>query len=145
MLTNATISCGNIGEGAFYSCINLTSITFGAAVESIGDNAFHTCNSLSDVYMTNVEVWLKIRFAEKEWTPLDDFYSTLNIVDDDGNEVTKVEIPNTIAEINEHAFYNCKNLKSVAIPNSVTEIGDYAFYNCDSLTSITIPDRVTSN
>jgi hypothetical protein len=35
-------------------------------------------------------------------------------------------------------------LSEYDIPDSVTEIGDYAFYGCDSLTSITIPDSVTT-
>lgn len=48
-----------------------------------------------------------------------------------------------IIKIEDSAFSECSNLKSVTIPNSVSEIGEEAFRNCSSLTSITIPDSVT--
>ena len=49
-----------------------------------------------------------------------------------------------VIRIDNSAFYNCFNLKSVTIPNSVTSIGDHAFSFCDGLTSITIPNSVTT-
>lgn len=75
--------------------------------------------------------------------------------------VTKVELPDTVTDIDENAFKDMKNLVSVKMPakiksigNSafegctalkavdlykVEEIGKYAFKNCKSLESITIP------
>ena len=53
-------------------------------------------------------------------------------------------IPNSIAIIEEEAFYNCSGLTSVTIPNSVTSIGGSAFSGCSGLTEITIPESVTS-
>ena len=53
-------------------------------------------------------------------------------------------IPDSVTEIGDSAFFNCKNLTSVTIGNSVTSIGDQAFYGCSSLTSATIPAGVTS-
>ena len=52
-------------------------------------------------------------------------------------------IPDTVTVIEDFAFKNCKNLKSVTIPDGVTEIGDDAFRNCSQLTEIVIPDSVT--
>lgn len=40
-------------------------------------------------------------------------------------------------------FSNCDNLTSVNLPNSVTSIGDHAFSGCDSLTSINLPNSIT--
>ena len=61
----------------------------------------------------------------------------------ESSEITKVVIPNSVAEIDDEAFYNCRSLESVVIPDSVTEFGEKVFTYCRSLKSITIPDNVT--
>ncbi len=55
-----------------------------------------------------------------------------------------VVIPNGVQSIFEYTFWGCSSLTSVTIPESVTSIGDGAFQNCSSLTSVTIPESVTS-
>ena len=42
-----------------------------------------------------------------------------------------------VTTIGEYAFCGCENLTSVNIPDSVTSIEREAFYDCESLTSIT--------
>ena len=49
-----------------------------------------------------------------------------------------------VTSIDESAFCNRINLKSITIPDSVTTIGRGAFDGCTNLTSITISDSVTS-
>ena len=56
--------------------------------------------------------------------------------------MTSVEIPNSVKEIGERAFYCCYSLTSVEIPNTVKEIGQDAFIRRQSLTSVEIPDNV---
>ena len=46
--------------------------------------------------------------------------------------------------INEGAFANCEQLKSIKFPDNLAFIGKAAFYKCTGLTSITIPSSVTS-
>ena len=85
--------------------------------------------------------------------------------------LTSVQIPDTVTEIGDNAFYNCTSLKSVTIQNdnpscvkkigrqafmycraltdisildSVTEIGSDAFHHCDELDTVTLPEGVTS-
>ena len=62
---------------------------------------------------------------------------------------SSLTIPSTLGGrkvtiIGEHAFDNCKNLKSVTIQNGVTSIGYAAFGFCENLTSVTIPNSVIS-
>ena len=55
-----------------------------------------------------------------------------------------LNIPNSVTEIGQNAFYNKNYIASITIPSGVTTIGQSAFQNCTSLTSITIPNSVTS-
>lgn len=59
-------------------------------------------------------------------------------------DITSVEIPNTVEDIADRAFYRCGNLAMVNIPNSVTTIGSSAFEDCSALTLVDIPNSVTS-
>ena len=61
-------------------------------------------------------------------------------------QVTNVDtfnIPNSVTEIGEYAFYGCTSLERIHIPDSVTEIGDSTFQRCISLNEVVIPDSVT--
>ncbi len=127
-LTSVSIpnSVTSIGSGAFASCTSLTSVTIPYSVTSIGDYAFSSCWSLTSVTIGN---------------------NVTSIGDSafwDCTSLTSVTIPNSVTSIGDDAFYYCPSLSSVAIGNSVTNIGDYAFYWCISLTSVTIPNSVTS-
>lgn len=59
------------------------------------------------------------------------------------NSITSVVISNSITEIGDYAFFNCKGLTSVTIGNSVTTIGSNTFNHCTGLTSVSIPNSVT--
>jgi len=143
-LTSITMpnSITSIGARAFNECWSLTSITIPDSVTSIGSAAFNGCGNISDVYITDVEAWLNITFVDTFAPP--NRYGTLHILDENGNEITELIIPDSITSINYHAFTGCDSLTSITIGNSVTSIGFAAFLDCSSLTSITIGNSVTS-
>ncbi|MDA7900724.1 leucine-rich repeat protein [Akkermansiaceae bacterium] len=58
--------------------------------------------------------------------------------------LTSIEIPNSVERIGQSTFFYCTSLTNITVPDGVTSIGYQAFYKCTSLTSITIPDSVTS-
>ena len=109
-----------VGDGAFYDCTSLTSVTIPNSVTSIGEWAFSGCSSLTSV--TIGESVTSIGAGA--------FYNC--------SSLTSVTIPNSVTSIGDDAFCNCYSLTSVTIPNSVTSIGSDAFQYCFSLTSVTI-------
>ena len=105
----------SIGDRAFSSCWNLTSVTIPNSVISIGKCAFGYCSSLTSVTIPNSVT--SIGYAA--------FYGC--------SSLTSVTIPNSVTSIGESAFFDCHGLTSVTIPNSVTSIGSGAFSYCNSI------------
>ena len=60
------------------------------------------------------------------------------------NDLTSINIPESVTNIGDYAFYECTSLTASNIPEGVTSIGYAAFYNCTGLTAINIPKGVTS-
>ncbi|MCR5653040.1 MAG: leucine-rich repeat protein [Ruminococcus sp.] len=58
--------------------------------------------------------------------------------------IKSVKLPSTVTKIDKSAFCQCSALTSVNIPNRVKEISDKTFSGCISLKNIEIPDSVTS-
>ena len=123
---NVTCSVTSIGNGAFYFCNGLTSITIGNSVTSIGSSAFSGCSGLTSITIPNSVTSIGNRTFEG------------------CSGLTSITIPNSVTWIGEYAFSRCSGLTSITIPNSVTGIGRYAFFNCSGLTSVTIPNSVTT-
>ena len=132
-------SVTSIGESAFHSCKNLTSITIPDSVTSIGYGAFVGCNSL-----TTIEVGVgNVNYTDVNGV-LFNTEKTALLNYPAGKTDANYTIPDSVTSIGESAFHSCKNLTSITIPDSVTSIEGGAFFACTSLTSITIPDSVTS-
>ncbi len=127
-LTSITIpnNVTTIGNSAFYGCTKLTSITIPNSVTTIGNGAFNNCTGLTSITIpNNVTTIGHTAFS----------YCT---------GLTSVTIPNNVTTIGDYAFYGCTKLTSITIPNSVTTIGYSAFFGCTGLTSVTIPNSVTT-
>ncbi len=54
-------------------------------------------------------------------------------------EITGVDIPSTVTEIDDNAFFDCTRLTEITLPEGITRIGSGAFSSCHSLKSINIP------
>jgi hypothetical protein len=111
-----------IGDYAFATCQNLTSVTLPEAT-TIGIHAFQHCNSLISVTLPAA-------------TTIGDeaFYGC--------DSLTSVTLP-VATTIGVGAFSGCHNLTSVTLP-VVTDIGIHAFFGCRNLTSVTLPASLST-
>ena len=112
----------SIGEGAFYGCTRLTSVTIPNSVTWIGKSAFWCCTGLTSITIPN-----SVTYIGDEA-----FYFCTGL--------TSITIPNGVTSIGKSAFSSCTGLTSIIIPNSVTSIGDYTFFECTGLTSILVAE-----
>ena len=112
----------HIGNNAFGSCDQATSVSLPTTLMSIGNNAFWGCNNVS----------LKSITIPNSVTSIGNkaFYGCSNL--------GTVNIGSGVTSIGSQAFASCTSLTSVTIPNSVTSIDYYAFKGCSSLTSVTL-------
>ena len=112
-----------IGDHAFESCYDLTSVKIPASVTEIGDAAFKNCSHrLVSVDMPSVTM-----------IGSEAFY--------DCQQLSSANMPSVTA-IGDRAFYSCLSLHSLDIP-SVTTIGSDAFFDA-CISYVDIPASVTS-
>ena len=126
-LTSITIqnSVTTIGASAFEYCERLTAITIPNSVTNIGNEAFSNCENLASVTMSNAITSI----SEKMFL---------------GCGLKSFEIPSGVTSIEEMAFYACSELTSLTIPNTVTTIKTSSIRRCRKLESIVIPKTVTT-
>ena len=147
-LTSVTLpnSVTSIGKNAFSECSGLTSVTIPNSVTSIGSKAFYYCSGLKTFTVEDGESL--IAFGTKALPSIEHLYIGRNWSYSENSaiaeDISSVEIGNSVTELPDYAFYNCSYLTSMAIPNSVTTIGNNAFANCTGLTSVTLPNSVTT-
>ncbi|MBQ7835677.1 MAG: leucine-rich repeat protein [Clostridia bacterium] len=110
-------SVKSIGESAFESCENLTTVTLGNGIASIAERAFYASgieNLTIPDSVTTLEQWAFGLCANLE----------------------TVKIGSGLETISGSAFSNCTSLKSVIIGVKVNTVGDSAFSSCNNLSDV---------
>ena len=150
----------SIGDEAFYACFSLTSVTIPAGVTGIGVEVFAFCSSLTAITVdANNPAYTSVAgvLFDKSQTTLVAYlggvaepyaiHGSVTSIDDYAFclcKLANITIPNSVTNIGNGAFDDCRSLTSATIPSSVTAIGSYAFFGCRSLTAVSIGRRVIS-
>ena len=123
-LTSITIpnSVTSIGSYAFSNCTGLSSVTIGNSVTSIGESAFEGCTGLTSI------VWKAKKYPG--WMPSHAPFSGIE------TNITSVILGEEVEYIPAYLCLGMSNLTAIIIPNSVANIGNFAFSNCKGLTSV---------
>lgn len=128
-----------IGDKAFASCEDITSITIPATVTYIGTEVFDYCKGLTSI---------SVNSNNTKFTSVDGVLfnkgKTKLVQYPCGNTKTSYTIPSTVKYIGNNAFAWSTKLLKVVPNDSIISIGDYGFAYCGSLESITLPSTVTS-
>ena len=142
-ITNVSIPSDitSLSGYTFYGCEGLTSIIIPESITKIGEDAFAGCTKLEKVVTNSPESWCNIEFGNLGANPLTLTHHLYNM---ENMEIVSLDIPSTVKNINNYAFYGWSSLKSLVIPNGLQTIGMNAFSNCSSLEKIVIPNTVTS-
>jgi hypothetical protein len=130
-------SITNLGVDAFFDCTNLTSVSIPAGVLGIGDYAFYICSGLKAITVnSNNPVYSSVAgvlFNESQTTLIQ--YPA-------GSAASSYDMPNSVTNIGNEAFYGSASLVNVTIGTNVTVIEDAAFEYCPVLASVTFPASV---
>lgn len=106
---DVTYSVTHIGERAFQTCDNLTSVTIPDSITRIGVRAFANCSNLTNLVIGN-------RVSSiGEWA----FESC--------NNLKSVIIPDSVNQIQDFAFIDCTNLKAIYFKGQPPEIEERCF------------------
>jgi len=152
-----------IGVCLFSKCHNLKNLELSDSIVCIEESAFYECEELSEIeipknlYKVGVDAfsgtaWLNNQRAKSSMVIINDVLFTVDtslqsIVIPEGVKViaggacawskaNNVELPDSLIEIGDKAFYDCENLTQIELPDRLTSVGDMAFLNCEKLAEI---------
>lgn len=121
-----------IGSKAFENCKFLTVLAIPAATVSIGSGAFYGCSALTAVNVAGGN----LTFQSKDGILFDKLGTKL-ILYPAAHSGSTYNVSG-VREIEDYAFYGCKNLTTVEVAASVTTLGKGAFQDCAALTSVSL-------
>lgn len=109
----------NIGNYAFRTAKDVTSVKIGKGCKTIEDDAFTYCRELVEIKFEGETETIGARCFR-------------------GSNISKINIPDSVTNIGEAAFGQCNNLTSIVMPRNLTSIPKSAFYESTYLREVTL-------
>lgn len=133
----------SIEEWTFCYCTNLASVSLPSSLKTIGRSAFEFCTSLNEVvFPQNLTTICKDAFRNCNLEKIVFNEGLLSI--ETGAFMGENEPGYGYGTDQSSGKFWGYNLKSIELPSTLKEIGDKAFYGWRELTSLTIPASVES-
>lgn len=135
-LRGMTIPAGatTIEASSFEGCNALTQFALPATIESIGSRAFYGDSCLFMVYMKSISISRLQSIGDYAFygcSALEEFCSDMEFT-----------FPDSLTNIGEHAYENCRAVKSIVFSKNIASMGAYAFAACSELREITLPQAL---
>jgi hypothetical protein len=154
-LNHRTSSLITIESYAFYGCVKLDSITLPNKLQTLQSYALQYCKSLHKINIPGTLTLfgvgallgcdsinlIEIDAANTTYTVLNGCLVTSDKKDllyCPGATSGVYKVPDSVVNIFQHAFQDCKNLTQVILPETTRNIFSSAFYGCESLENINI-------
>ncbi len=120
-------------------------ITFGTGLRSIGNGAFKDAKILKTVYFNEgLETIGNYAFEKAINLTYIEFPTQMTSIGSSSfvnTNVSKVTLPYNV-ELNNHMFYNCKNLTEVIFQSGITAVPYSMFNGCTNLRSVALTDDI---
>ena len=133
-----------IGKAAFKGCRSLTSVYIPTTVSSLSTDLFRGCESLRSIQVAPKNRQYKSEPNKRDGTDhvLFNKNKSMIIAYPAASREVQYDIPDSVTNISDWTFSECKKLNRITIPDSVEEIGEGAFCNCALLDELVVPDSV---
>jgi len=147
-----------ICDEAFKGCKKLLKIQFPESILKIYNNSFENCEELTSVFIPkDVSRLYKTTFSGcvklKEFNVDNEnlYFSTIDgvlfnktkdmlIKYPEGKEDINYKVPDTVTDIGEEAFINCRELVSINLPERLYGLCIGTFKGCEKLEQVTVQD-----
>ena len=148
-----------VGDGAFYGCDKLDSLSFPASMKMINWTAFCThrgnygnscsCEHIRYVDVKDLHTWMNsVRYIGREQNPGFHLYFPKAHLYIGGKLLTHVVIPGDVTEIKPYTFSGMDCIKTVSMQKGVENVGILAFSGCRNLSSVSFSEglkEISSN
>ncbi len=140
-------SLRTVGEGAFYGCDALTSVTLPSSLSYVGAYAFFGTpylDSLGDFAVVGDGIMVAYQGDDTTVSVPASVRQIAPRAFAENTTVTAVTLPSATFSVGSQAFLNCTALRELNLSNGLVSIGREAFACCTALSQLITPDSLSN-